>query len=95
MGRKGEAWRWCKKGYGVTVGEPSGDLAGHVGGRCTPVHPEKELFKDDGPRKGPLAIRGVRGVQGLSGVGASGFGFVQSERKRPRKGGMHRAQLGV
>ena len=55
----------------------SGDLAGHVGGRCTPVHPKKELSKDDGPRKGPQAIRGVRGVQGLSGVGASGFGFVR------------------
>ena len=51
-------------GYGVTVGEPSGDLAGHVGGGCTPVHPENEVYKDDG----------------LSGVGASVFGFVESER---------------
>ena len=47
----------------MTVWEPSGDLAGHVGGGCTPVHPEKELFKDDGPRKGPQATRGVRGVR--------------------------------
>ena len=31
-GEKGEAWRWFKKGCGVTVGEPSGDSAGHVGG---------------------------------------------------------------
>ena len=62
-GRKVEARRWCKKGYGVTVGEPSGDLAGHVGSGCTPVHPEKELSKDDGPRKGLQAIRGVRGVR--------------------------------
>ena len=31
-----------KVGYGVTVGEPSGDSAGHVGGRCTAVHPVKE-----------------------------------------------------
>ena len=79
----------------MTVGEPSGDLAGHVSGRCTPVHPENEVYMEDGPRKGPQAIRGVRGVQGLSGVGASGFGFVESERRRPRKGGMHRAHLGV
>ena len=43
------------EGYGVTVGEPSGDSAGHVGCRCTPVHPEKDLTKDDGPRKGPQA----------------------------------------
>ena len=42
-GDNGEAWRWFKKGCGVTVGEPSGDSAGHVGGRCTPVHPEKEV----------------------------------------------------
>ena len=47
----------------MTVGEPTGELAGHVGGGCTPVHPEKELFKDDGPRKGPQATRGVRGVR--------------------------------
>ena len=73
----GEARRWGKKGYGVTVEEPSGDLAGYVGGRCTSVHPEAELYKDNGPRKGPQAIRGVRGVQALSGVGASGFGFVR------------------
>ena len=91
----GEARRWSKKGCGVPVGEPSGDLAGHVSGRCTPVHPKKEVYKYEGPRKGPLAKRGVRGVLGLSGVGASGFGFVESERKRPRKGGMHRAHLGV
>ena len=39
----------------MTVWEPSGDSAGHVGGGCTPVHPEKELTKDDGPRKGPQA----------------------------------------
>ena len=57
-----EAGRWCKKGCGVTVGEPSGDSAGHVGGRCTPVHPGNEVYKYDGPRKGPQAIRGVRGV---------------------------------
>ena len=31
-GEKGEAWRWFKKGCGVTVGEPSGDSAGYVGG---------------------------------------------------------------
>ena len=31
-GRKGEASRWFKKGCSVTVGEPSGDSAGHVGG---------------------------------------------------------------
>ena len=31
-GNKGEARRWFKKGCGVTVGEPSGDSAGHVGG---------------------------------------------------------------
>ena len=30
----------------MTVGEPSGDLAGHVSGRCTPVHPENELYKE-------------------------------------------------
>ena len=47
----------------MTVWEPSGDHAGHVGGRCTPVHPAKELFKDDGPRKGPQATGGVRGVR--------------------------------
>ena len=47
----------------MTVWKPSGDLAGHVSGRCTPVHPEKELFKDDGPRKGPQATRGVRCVR--------------------------------
>ena len=79
----------------MTVGEPSGDLAGHVGGRCTPVHQEKGLFKDDGPRKGPQAIRGVRGVQWISGVGASGIDFVESERKRSRKSGMYRARVGV
>ena len=71
----------------MTVWEPSGDSAGHVGGRCTPVYPEKEGSEDDGPRKGPQAIRGVRGVQGLSGVGASGFGFVESERRRPEMAG--------
>ena len=79
----------------MTAVEPSGNLAGHVGGGCTPVHPENKVYKDDWPRNGPQATRGVRGVQGLSGVGASGFGFVESERKRPRKGGMHRAHLGV
>ena len=47
----------------MTVGEPSGDLAGHVGGRCTPVHPGKELSNDDGPRKGPQDTGGVRGVR--------------------------------
>ena len=31
-GRKGEARRWFKKGCSVTVWEPSGDSAGHVGG---------------------------------------------------------------
>ena len=31
-GEKGEARRWFKKGCSVTVGEPSGDSAGHVGG---------------------------------------------------------------
>ena len=51
----GEARRWCKNGCGVTVGEPSCDSAVYVGGRCTPVHPEKEVMKDDGPRKGPQA----------------------------------------
>ena len=61
----------------MTVGEPSGNLAGHVGGGCTPVHPENEVYKYDGHRKGPQATRGVRGVQGLSGVGASGFGFMR------------------
>ena len=79
----------------MTVGEPSGDLASSVDGRCTSVHPKNEVFKHDGPRKGPQAKGGVRGVLGLSGVGASGFGFVESERRRPRKGGMHRAHLGV
>ena len=91
----GEARRWSNKGCGVSVGESSGDSAGHVGGCCTPVHPGNEVYKHDGPRKGPQAIRGVRGDQGLSGVDASGFGFVEKERKRSRKGGMHRAQLGV
>ena len=71
----GEARRWSKKGCGVTVGEPSGDIAGHVGGRYTSVYPKKEVFKHDGPRKGPQAKGGVRGVLWLSGVGASGFGF--------------------
>ena len=47
----------------MTVGEPSGDLAGHVGGRYTPLYPEKVVYKDDGPRKGPQATRGVRGVR--------------------------------
>ena len=36
----------------MTVGKPSGDPAGHVGGGCTPVHPEKELMKDDRPSQG-------------------------------------------
>ena len=36
-------------GCGVTVVEPSGDSAGHVGGRCTPVHPVKEESEDEGP----------------------------------------------
>ena len=27
--------------------------AGHVGGRCTTVHPENMLLEHDGPRKGP------------------------------------------
>ena len=31
-GRKGEARLWFKKGCSVTVGEPSGDSAGYVGG---------------------------------------------------------------
>ena len=31
-----------------------GDPAGHAGGRCTTVHPEKEVLKDDGPHKGPV-----------------------------------------
>ena len=91
----GEARRWSKNGCGVTVWEPSGDLAGYVGGRCTSVHSGNGVYKYDWPRKGPQAIRGVRGVLGLSGVGASGFGFVESELRRPRKDGMHRAHLGV
>ena len=45
----GEARRWCKKGCGVTVGEPSGDSAVYVGGICTQVHPEKEESEDDWP----------------------------------------------
>ena len=44
----------------MTVGEPSDYHVGHVGGRCTTVHPENEFTKDDGPRKGPQAIGGVR-----------------------------------
>ena len=36
----------------MTVVEPSGDTAGHVGSRCTPVHPEKEESEDDGPSQG-------------------------------------------
>ena len=44
----------------MTVWEPSSYLAGYVGGRCTPVHPEKGLYKDNGLRKGPQAIGGVR-----------------------------------
>ena len=48
----GEARRWCKKGCGVTVGEPSGDSAVYVGGRCTPVHPEKKESENDGPSQG-------------------------------------------
>ena len=39
----------------MTVGEHSGDPAGHVGGGCVPAHLEKELTKDDGPRKGSQA----------------------------------------
>ena len=46
----------------MTVGEPSGDLAGHFSVRCTPVHPLKELYKDDVPRNGPQATGGVRVV---------------------------------
>ena len=79
----------------MPVGETSGEPAGYVGDLCSTVHLKNEVFKDDGPRKGPQAKGGVRGVLGLSGVGASGFGFGESERRRPRKGGMHRAQLGV
>ena len=59
------------------------------------MYPKKVVFKHDGPRKGPQAKGGVRGVLVLSGVGASGFGFVESERRIPRKAGMHRAHLGV
>ena len=59
------------------------------------MHLKNEVYKHDGPRKGPQATGGVRGVLVLSGVGASGFGFVESERRRPRNGGMHRAHLGV
>ena len=33
---------------------PSGDPAGYVVSRCTPVHPENKVLKDDGPRKGPV-----------------------------------------
>ena len=51
----GEARRWYKNGCGVTVGEPSGDSAVYVGGRCTTVHSEKEVLKDGGPLKGPQA----------------------------------------
>ena len=47
----------------MTVAEPSGDLAGHVGSRCTLVQPEKEVFKYDGPSKGPQATGGVRVVR--------------------------------
>ena len=36
----------------MTVGEPLGDSEGCVGGRCTPVHPEKEESEDDGPSQG-------------------------------------------
>ena len=39
----------------MIVGKPSGDTTVYVGGRCTPVHPENEVMKDDGPRKGPQA----------------------------------------
>ena len=73
---KGEERRWSKKGCGVTVGEPSGDPAGYVGGRYTPVYPKNEVYKYGGPRKGPQAKGGRRGVLWLSGVGASSFGFV-------------------
>ena len=31
-GDKGEAWRWFKKGCGVTVRESFGDPAGYFGG---------------------------------------------------------------
>ena len=35
----------------MTVVKPSGDLAGYVGGRCTPVHPGNEVYNDDGPAR--------------------------------------------
>ena len=49
------------------------------------MYPKNEVYKYGGPRKGPQAKGCVRGVLGLSGVGASGFGFVDSERRRRRR----------
>ena len=41
--------------------DASGDYAGTFGGRCTPVHPVKELSKYDEPRKGSV-LQGLEGV---------------------------------
>ena len=35
----------------MTVGEPSGDPVGYVGGRYTSVYPKNEVSKYDGPRR--------------------------------------------
>ena len=80
----------------MTVGEPSGDLAGHVGGGCTTVHPQKELFKDDGPRKGPQANMEFEEFKRLRRSRCITYAVLgKDERRKPRKGVMHRAHVGV
>ena len=48
----------------MTVGEPSGDSAGHVGSRCTSVHPEKEESEDDGPSQVVLRLMRTSSCRG-------------------------------
>ena len=80
----------------MTVGEPSGDTAGYVGGGCTPVHLDKELTKDDGPRNGPQANMEVEEFERLRRTRCIPYAVLwESEGRKPRKGGMHRAHVGV
>ena len=60
------------------------------------MHPEKELTKDDGPRKGPQANMEVEEFERLKRSRCITYAVLgKDERRKQRKGGMHRAHVGV
>ena len=71
----------------MNVGEPLGDSVGHVGGGCTPVHPEKELTKDDGPSQGAHMLTWSSRSRGAKAESVHHVcGFVKGWAEKTEKG---------